>query len=81
MTNTFSGAKRLIELDIEMVSLPHATTNVGPSLESSKLYLNHAPHKTLAQCIDMCAERERKRESSLVKSFTCKGGDLSRISF
>lgn len=46
MTNTFSGARRLIELDTDMVSLPHATTNVGPSLESSKLYLNHALNTT-----------------------------------
>jgi hypothetical protein len=49
MTNTLSGARRLTELDIETVSLPHATTNVGPSLESSKLYLKHALNTTQHQ--------------------------------
>jgi len=33
MTKTFSDAKRFMELAVEMVSLPHATTNNGPSLD------------------------------------------------
>jgi hypothetical protein len=33
MTNTLSGANLLIKLEYDMVSQPHATTNVGPSLE------------------------------------------------
>lgn len=32
MTNTLSEANFLIELEYDMVSQPHATTNVGPSL-------------------------------------------------
>jgi hypothetical protein len=34
MTNTLSGAKKLMELAYDMVSLPQATTSVGPSLKA-----------------------------------------------
>jgi len=33
MTNTLSGAKRLMELAYGMVSRPQATTSAGPSLK------------------------------------------------
>nr|GMD86780.1 hypothetical protein Iba_chr14bCG9370 [Ipomoea batatas]GMD89839.1 hypothetical protein Iba_chr14dCG3910 [Ipomoea batatas] len=31
---TFSGANRFIELPVDIVSLPDATTNIGPSLKN-----------------------------------------------
>jgi len=47
MTNTLSEATFLIKLEYDMVSQPHATTNVGPSLEEKLIVIMLCSHLSI----------------------------------